>query len=560
MCVPLSPPQTPTRPALLRGDTAPKYRYTYTWRRNVEREKQSPKMSASTKSEDRTRLDGFELEIFKLVREHATSEQWREWLRAPLEHAAADGNMDLFNRLMDAGADGGAGWRGCNGRTLLGAAVHGKSEEIVQALLKAGAKDEVDAKFGDTLASALHAAAAGGVASMTNTLILAGADPNVLDAYKESSLHLAAENGHDGVASILLLKGADPNVKERRAGQTPLHFAACEDRSALCVSTLVAGGADKDSFDLDGRTPLHMAAQGGCLGAVEQLLAAGANVHIRQRYGISDDYSFCDVLDFAAEVGAVDVAKAILRYGSSVTAKSMEKGFTALHYCAAYSAVSDRDNSGVVRVLLDAWADVDAKSLCGSTPLQLAAYAGSSATVRALLEGGANPHFRRGGGTPLETACHASNADVVELLLRWGVDEKLTWDTLGKWQNFEDRYYELDGCPDDEKRNWRERKAADQRIRHMLARAPADRCWRRRGWLVLARSCPVKVHLAHDSNSNSGSGSGGGSSGGSTAKTAKAITSGGDRGSDETAALARLVSRVVKLDAEGVFRLVVGFL
>lgn len=42
------------------------------------------KMSGATKGEDRTRLDGFELEVFKLVREHATSAQWREWLRAPL--------------------------------------------------------------------------------------------------------------------------------------------------------------------------------------------------------------------------------------------------------------------------------------------------------------------------------------------------------------------------------------------------------------------------------------------------------------------------------------------
>ncbi|CAM9471104.1 unnamed protein product, partial [Ectocarpus fasciculatus] len=47
----------------------------------------------ASQGEDRSRLYGFELEIFKLVRKKATSEQWREWLRAPLEHAAAEGNM-----------------------------------------------------------------------------------------------------------------------------------------------------------------------------------------------------------------------------------------------------------------------------------------------------------------------------------------------------------------------------------------------------------------------------------------------------------------------------------
>lgn len=36
--------------------------------------------------------------------------------------------MDIFTRLMDAGAYGSAGWRGCDGRTLLGAAAFGKKK------------------------------------------------------------------------------------------------------------------------------------------------------------------------------------------------------------------------------------------------------------------------------------------------------------------------------------------------------------------------------------------------------------------------------------------------
>lgn len=65
----------------------------------------SDNMSASD-SHDRSRLDGCEIELFELVRKAATPEQWKEWLRAPLEHSAADGNMELFTRLLDAGADG----------------------------------------------------------------------------------------------------------------------------------------------------------------------------------------------------------------------------------------------------------------------------------------------------------------------------------------------------------------------------------------------------------------------------------------------------------------------
>lgn len=73
----------------------------------------------------RSVLKGSEIEIFRLVSQDATSTQWTQWLRAPLEHAAAGGNIDLVEKLLRAGADGRAGWRGCHGRTLLDAAAVG---------------------------------------------------------------------------------------------------------------------------------------------------------------------------------------------------------------------------------------------------------------------------------------------------------------------------------------------------------------------------------------------------------------------------------------------------
>ncbi|CAN0440586.1 unnamed protein product, partial [Ectocarpus sp. 12 AP-2014] len=139
-----------------------------------------PTMPASNQEEeDRSRLDGFEIEIFKLVQREATSEQWKEWLRAPLEHAAAEGNLDLFTRLMDAGANGQVGWRGCHGRTLLGAAACGRSEKMVRTLLTAGATDDVNVLFGGERESALHVAAARGAEDSCRALMIAGADPNL---------------------------------------------------------------------------------------------------------------------------------------------------------------------------------------------------------------------------------------------------------------------------------------------------------------------------------------------------------------------------------------------
>ena len=93
---------------------------------------------------ERAPLEGFEIEIFKLVSRSATPEQWKEWLRVPLEHAAARGNLDLFNKLLGAGASGSAGWKGCDGRTLLDAAAVGGNADVATALLRAGAQPDVN--------------------------------------------------------------------------------------------------------------------------------------------------------------------------------------------------------------------------------------------------------------------------------------------------------------------------------------------------------------------------------------------------------------------------------
>ena len=53
----------------------------------------------------RASLDGLGIEMLKLVSYSATPEQWKECLRVPLEYAAARGNLDLFNKLLEAGAD-----------------------------------------------------------------------------------------------------------------------------------------------------------------------------------------------------------------------------------------------------------------------------------------------------------------------------------------------------------------------------------------------------------------------------------------------------------------------
>ncbi|CAM9249933.1 unnamed protein product [Ectocarpus sp. 4 AP-2014] len=496
--------------------------------------------------EDRSRVDGFEIEIFKLLQREATSEQWKEWLRAPLEHAAAEGNLNLFTRLMDAGANGGAGWRDCHGRTLLGAAAFGKSEKMVRTLLTAGATDDVNVLFGAERESALHVAAARGADDSCRALMIAGADPNVRDRRQRSPLHVAAEAGHHRVAGMLLLNRACGQAKTA-SQQTPLHLAAFHGH-VLCVSELLLGGADKDVVDRHGKTALFEAAKNNQLEVVHELLAAGANYSLRTNNNRSP-------LEIAANRGHADVVKALLDKGSSEVDANNGGGWTALHFAACGDGPV-RDNGDAVRALLRAGANVDVKTaVCCSTPLHVAVNRriASDGTIRALLEGGANVHERtEGDNRPLHVACTHSSVSGVELLLRWGADEKLTnksgktpAEVIGAWQQY--------GLDDEE------REAENQRIGRMLARAPADRSWRRRGWLVLSRSCPTRVPIANGSSSSSSS------SNGSSAKMARVSGEVSSRDDERTeddmmVDLRDLVGRLVGLEVDGLFRLVVGFL
>jgi ankyrin repeat protein len=57
---------------------------------------------------------------------------------------------------------------------------------------------------------------------------------------------------------LLLDKGANPNAIENERGLTPLHLAADKGRKAM-VELLISRGADVNTKDYSGRTPLSYA-------------------------------------------------------------------------------------------------------------------------------------------------------------------------------------------------------------------------------------------------------------------------------------------------------------
>lgn len=72
--------------------------------------------------------------------------------------------------------------------------------------------------------------------------------------------------------------------KRNLNGKQPLHLAA-ESGHDNVASLLIKAGADKNAIELEGQTPLHLASMFGHEQVVELLLEYGANVNGRNRRG-----------------------------------------------------------------------------------------------------------------------------------------------------------------------------------------------------------------------------------------------------------------------------------
>lgn len=183
--------------------------------------------------------------------------------------------------------------------------------------------------------------------------------------------------------------------REGQGGWTPLHLAVAAGHADV-VRVLVAAGADLSALTEHGRTPLHVALR-SCPPMVAVLRELGAVVdaasaaylddveQLRRELEAGTELSeprAGDLLSWAAYGGAENAARLLLERGADA-----DTG--ALH------AAAGRSRAGLVRLLLDAGADVDRREPdTGRTALH-AAVAGTSPgdapeVVRILLAAGAD--------------------------------------------------------------------------------------------------------------------------------------------------------------------------
>lgn len=233
-----------------------------------------------------------------------------------------------------------------------------------------------------------------------------------------TALMVASTSGDVAMVRLLMAKGGNANMyaaAEDSGGPTPLWLAASQGHSAVVAALLEDGSADPSAPRLvDGITPLMAAAAGGHADTVRRLIAAGADVHARDKDGVT-------ALLNVAESGDVPTLQLLLAAGADVDVMS-NNHFSPLIVASAHG------HFDCISALLDAGAKVEMPHPDGVSALMYAAANGKRPdAVGLLLAKGAEVDRKHAqGGTALIEACTSGNLKIVEVLLAFGADVNTT--------------------------------------------------------------------------------------------------------------------------------------
>jgi uncharacterized protein len=211
------------------------------------------------------------------------------WGRPPLPYAAGAGQEKIVEALLAAGVHDLPPDRYDRGEfSAIWWAVHHQNISMIRLLCRSGSTPNL-----------LNEAVSDNSIAVIRELIAQKADSNRDDIQGYRPLHNAVLHDQTEIVRILIEAGADPNAATGRNRApcgppvqdylTPLALAA-EQGSAKSAAELLKHGAKVDVLNQDAQTPLHYASRSyvppsKVVGAVKELLAAGANVNAKDSSG-----------------------------------------------------------------------------------------------------------------------------------------------------------------------------------------------------------------------------------------------------------------------------------
>ena len=257
-------------------------------------------------------------------------------------------------------------------------------------------------------------------AALVRLLLADGLSPNTINA-GQSLLYAAAGSGSIDVVRLLLEAGADANSGDD-LGNTPLRNAVASSQLA-CARELIPH-TDLRTFSAVGTNVLHssiIANQPEIFKLLLPHFADDIDVRtIKPRSSAVTDGPYNDTpLYFACQGGYHAMVKALLAAGASRTAQN-SISVSCLHYAA------QNGHLACVTMLIGrpenqkmSATEIDARDSLGRTPLFMAARNGHRYCCAALLAAGADPAVAiPEGHTALDVAkhFHPGNQELIELL------------------------------------------------------------------------------------------------------------------------------------------------
>ncbi|KAF4518750.1 hypothetical protein B566_EDAN006154 [Ephemera danica] len=341
--------------------------------------------------------------------------------RTPLHAATVHGHTECVSLLLEAAENRSiVDSRDIHRRTPLMLAAAGGHSDTLIVLLRHNANPSL---LDDDLHSALTRAVVFGYHSCVELLLAGRAAAAQQNRWGKTPLHLSAACGHLEGLAMLLQTTCGPALAriQDHQGLTALHWS-CYNGNHKCVQYLLEqdfpgmlegnpfspvhcaaclqllldhlGSPATELQDLQGRSPLHVAALHNSVDCIKLLLANGSNLEARDTCGRTP-------LHAAAAGGHKAALETLLRWRADVLAKDEHQN-TALHL-----ACENRHQNCALLLLshIDDQSSVNIPNQELKTPLHLAARQGMVAVTKTLLSRGASVEAVDNSGLTPALAC-----------------------------------------------------------------------------------------------------------------------------------------------------------
>ncbi|ACB50810.1 hypothetical protein cce_1460 [Crocosphaera subtropica ATCC 51142] len=328
-------------------------------------------------------------------------EQKEQSIFTPLMIAVERGNLEIVRILLQAGA-----LVNQESQWLLERSKYKEKTEILLELVKTGI--DINQKLidseGETI---LMKAVCDGNMPLVKALIENGANVNIVSDNGYYALVHAAEQGYQDIFDYLLRytvselrEEAEQALRKGIIYRQRLNDKLTENFTEVAalndlqgVINAINNKVNINAFDSEGCTALYLAAGNHHPSIVHILLKVGANIELgREDDGetplinsASDTYLIYPRRSYSIDtiqVKQLEVIKTLLKAGANVNAKTIE-GWNALE------AAANANNVEIVKILLSAGANVNTRDEWGDTVLSRAMRTGNTEIIQLLIKAGA---------------------------------------------------------------------------------------------------------------------------------------------------------------------------